>query len=119
MKTAITKKSRKFYHNLWDSYNSIPPTPIVYNRPLIHGKYLEIAPLAGIIFLMNIFWACLLLVGGLLVLYKSADFLVAGSVSLAQSLGVSSLVIGLTVVAMGTSAPEVAASIAAGPTLST
>ncbi len=38
--------------------------------------------------------------------------LVAGAVGLAQWLGISSIVVGLTVVAMGTSAPEVAASIA-------
>jgi len=62
---------------------------------------------------MNIIWACLILAGGLIVLWKSADLLVAGAVGLAQRLGVSSLIIGLTVVAMGTSAPEVAASISA------
>ncbi len=62
---------------------------------------------------MNIFWACVLLVGGLVVLWKSADLLVDGAVGLARQLGISPLVIGLTVVAMGTSAPEVAASIAA------
>jgi cation:H+ antiporter len=46
-------------------------------------------------------------------LWKSADLLVAGAVVLAQRLGVSPLIIGLTIVAMGTSAPEVAASIVA------
>ncbi len=62
---------------------------------------------------MNIVWAIILLAGGLVILWKSADLLVAGAVALAQRLGVSPLVIGLTIVAMGTSAPEVAASIAA------
>jgi cation:H+ antiporter len=62
---------------------------------------------------MNTIWACLLLVGGLAILWKAADLLVAGAVGLAQQLGVSPLIIGLTVVAMGTSAPEVAASITA------
>ncbi|HEW78449.1 MAG TPA: calcium/sodium antiporter [Phycisphaerales bacterium] len=62
---------------------------------------------------MNIFWACLLLVAGLLILWKCAELLVAGAVGLAERLGISQLIIGLTVVAMGTSAPEVAASIAA------
>ena len=62
---------------------------------------------------MNIIWACLLLAGGLIVLWKAADLLVAGAVGLAQQFGVSPLIVGLTVVAMGTSAPEVAASIAA------
>jgi len=64
-------------------------------------------------FEMNIAWACLLLIGGLILLWKAADFLVDGAVALARQLGVSSLVIGLTVIAMGTSAPEVSASIAA------
>jgi cation:H+ antiporter len=62
---------------------------------------------------MNIFWACLLLFGGLVILWKSADWLVDGAVALAQRLGVSPLIIGLTIVAMGTSAPEVAASVVA------
>lgn len=61
---------------------------------------------------MNLVLAIALLTGGLLILWKSADLLVAGAVGLARRLGVSSLVVGLTVVAMGTSAPEVAASIA-------
>ena len=51
---------------------------------------------------MNITWACLLLAGGLAVLWKSADLLVAGAVGLAKHFGVSPLVIGLTVVARGT-----------------
>ncbi len=62
---------------------------------------------------MNIFWACLLLSGGLVILWKSADWLVDGAVALAKGLGVSPLIIGLTIVAMGTSAPEVAASVVA------
>jgi len=64
-------------------------------------------------FEMNTIWAVILLAGGLLILWKAADLLVAGAVGLARRLGISSLVIGLTIVAMGTSAPEVAASIAA------
>jgi len=55
----------------------------------------------------------LLLLGGLLLLWKGADVLVGGAVGLAERLGISQLVVGLTVVAMGTSAPEAAASIAA------
>ena len=47
-----------------------------------------------------------------MILWKCADMLVAGAVSLAVLLGVTPLVVGLTIVAMGTSAPEVAASIA-------
>lgn len=62
---------------------------------------------------MNLPLALIFLAGGLGILWKSADLLVDGAVGLARQLGISSLVIGLTVVAMGTSAPEVAASIAA------
>lgn len=58
-------------------------------------------------------WAALLVLVGLLLLWKGADFLVSGAVGLAERMGVSQLVAGLTVVAMGTSAPEVAAAIAA------
>jgi cation:H+ antiporter len=62
---------------------------------------------------VNLPLAVVFLVVGLALLWKAADFLVSGAVSLANRLGVSPLVIGLTIVAMGTSAPEVAASIAA------
>jgi cation:H+ antiporter len=61
---------------------------------------------------MNIILAVILLIGGLAILWTCAELLVAGAVWLARRLGISSLVIGLTVVAMGTSAPELAASIA-------
>ncbi len=55
--------------------------------------------------------ALICLIFGLFLLFKSADWLVKGAASLAQSFGISQLIVGLTVVAMGTSAPEVAASI--------
>ncbi len=64
-------------------------------------------------FEMNLILAVIFLVGGMVILWKCADFLVAGAVGLAKRLGVSALVVGLTVVAMGTSAPEAAVSIAA------
>jgi len=48
----------------------------------------------------------LLLVIGFVVLIKGADYLVSGASSLAKRLNVSNLVIGLTVVAFGTSTPE-------------
>lgn len=61
---------------------------------------------------MSALWAVISLVFGLVILWKCAELLVTGAVGLAQWLGISSLVVGLTVVAMGTSAPEVAASVA-------
>lgn len=56
----------------------------------------------------------LLLLVGFMLLIKGADFFVDGSSSLARILGIPGFVIGLTVVAMGTSAPEAAVSITAG-----
>jgi len=47
-----------------------------------------------------------LLVGGIGVLYFGAEWLVRGSARLAASLGVSPIVVGLTIVSFGTSAPE-------------
>ncbi|MFC1585307.1 calcium/sodium antiporter [Fibrobacterota bacterium] len=56
----------------------------------------------------------LLLGSGLVLLYLGADWFVKGSSSLAFRFGVPSLVVGLTVVAFGTSAPELAVSVRAG-----
>lgn len=54
-----------------------------------------------------------LTLGGLGLLVLGADWFVAGAAAFARALGVSELVIGLTIVAGGTSLPEVAASLAA------
>lgn len=51
--------------------------------------------------------------GGLVLTIVSARYLVFGAIGLAQDLGMSETVIGLTVVAIGTSMPELAASIVA------
>ena len=56
----------------------------------------------------------LLLLAGFVLLIKGADFFVDGSSSIAGILKVPSVIIGLTIVAMGTSAPEAAVSITAG-----
>ncbi len=55
---------------------------------------------------------CLALVGGLMLLVASSHILVWGAVGLARSFGVSELLIGLTVIAAGTSLPELASAIA-------
>jgi len=53
------------------------------------------------------------LAGGLVVLIIAGDVLVRGSVGIAQRLGIPNLVIGLTIVAFGTSAPELVISLKA------
>ncbi len=58
---------------------------------------------------MSLFWLLI----GMLVLVGSSQILVWGAVNVAQAFGVSDLVIGLTIVAIGTSLPELASSIAA------
>lgn len=55
----------------------------------------------------------LLLIAGFTLLIKGADWFVDGSSSVAAKFGIPQLVIGLTIVAMGTSAPEAAVSITA------
>ncbi len=50
---------------------------------------------------------------GVVLLYFGAEFLVKGAASVAQRLGLTPLVIGLTVVAFGTSAPELVVSVGA------
>lgn len=57
--------------------------------------------------------AMIRLVSGLILLIVASRILVWGAVELARNFGVSDLIIGLTVVAVGTSLPELAASIAA------
>jgi cation:H+ antiporter len=54
-----------------------------------------------------------LLLVGFVLLLKGADFFVEGSSSVAKALKVPSIIIGLTIVAMGTSLPELAVSVTA------
>lgn len=60
---------------------------------------------------MNIFLAIIALVGGFVLLIKGADWFVEGSSSVAKLLKVPTIIIGLTVVAFGTSLPEASVSI--------
>lgn len=55
----------------------------------------------------------LLIIAGIILLYIGAEGLVRGSASLATRVGVSPLIAGLTVVAFGTSAPELSVSVSA------
>ncbi|MCI9412469.1 MAG: calcium/sodium antiporter [Eubacterium sp.] len=58
----------------------------------------------------------LLLIVGFVLLIKGADFFVEGSASIARKLRVPSLIVGMTIVAMGTSLPECSVSINASMT---
>ena len=62
---------------------------------------------------MEMIFSLLLLVVGFVMLVKGADWFVDGASGIAARLGIPQLVIGLTIVAMGTSAPEAAVSITA------
>ncbi len=62
---------------------------------------------------MNILFSLFLVIIGFVFLIKGADFFVDGSSSVAKKLQVPSIIIGLTIVAMGTSLPECAVSITA------
>ncbi|MBE5940628.1 MAG: calcium/sodium antiporter [Lachnospiraceae bacterium] len=60
-----------------------------------------------------IFLQILFLAVGFLMLVKGADWFVDGTSGLARKMGIPQLVVGLTIVAMGTSAPEAAVSVSA------
>ena len=62
---------------------------------------------------MEMLISLLLLTAGFVLLVKGADWFVDGTSSIAARLGIPQLVIGLTIVAMGTSAPEAAVSVTA------
>ena len=59
----------------------------------------------------NMFLNWLLLIIGMILLIKGADFFVSGASKIAKALRIPSLIIGLTLVSIGTSAPEASVSI--------
>ena len=62
---------------------------------------------------MQIVFALVALVVGFVLLVKGADWFVEGSAGIANKFGIPQIVIGLTIVAMGTSMPEAAVRISA------
>ena len=56
-------------------------------------------------------WQIVLLAVGMILLIKGADYFVDGSSKIAKALHIPSLIIGLTLVSMGTSAPELSVRI--------
>ena len=63
---------------------------------------------------MQSFFSILMLIIGFFLLIKCADLFVDGSSSIAKTLKIPSILVGLTIVSMGTSAPELAVSASAG-----
>ena len=57
------------------------------------------------------FWDFVLLIVGMVLLIKGADFFVDGASKIAKAFHIPSLIIGLTLVSMGTSAPELSVSL--------
>lgn len=67
---------------------------------------------------MNVTINLLLVIVGFIMLIKGADLLVNGASSMAKRFNVSDIAIGLTIVAMGTSAPELVVNLISGTVLS-
>lgn len=78
-------------------------------RASIQAAYTENEQEEAMSLKASLFW----IIGGLTLLILSSQLLVWGATTVASHFGVSDLIIGLTIVAVGTSLPEVAASIAA------
>ncbi|MGC7559468.1 calcium/sodium antiporter [Pasteurella sp. PK-2025] len=78
-------------------------------RASIQAAYAEESETESMSLKASILW----IIGGLLLLIISSQLLVWGATQIAQHFGVSDLIIGLTIVAVGTSLPEIAASIVA------
>ena len=60
-----------------------------------------------------LWWAILKVIGGLAILITSCDFFIDNAIVVAKSFGVSDAFISITLIACGTSLPELAASLAA------
>ena len=88
---------------VWDALHARPDDPL--SQELVAELEQDLPPT------MSTGRALMWFLIGLVVLVASSRMLVWGAVNIAHALGVSDLVIGLTIVALGTSLPELAASI--------
>lgn len=86
---------------------------IMQSRREQQANALAAAPAVGEAGKRNLPMQLLLIAAGLGLLVQGSNWLVDASIALAKSIGVSDLVIGLTIVAAGTSMPEVATSVMA------
>lgn len=90
----------------WLAWSSIKKSTIPNNDKYDSGVSEDVPE--GVSNYKAIFW----LICGLVLLLVSSNYLVDSAVFIAQYFGISDLVIGLTIIAIGTSLPELAASIA-------
>ncbi|MAM87021.1 calcium/sodium antiporter [Allohahella sp. A8] len=105
MAYSIVSAMKKARQDRKDQEDSVIHTSAVADDGvvIVDGKAIELSRRAAL------WW----LVLGLVLLTASSRVVVYGAVSLATSFGVSDVIVGLTVVAVGTSLPELAAAIAA------
>lgn len=80
---------------------------------IFFDKTEEVKSTEEIVKIKNLALTISIIIGSLFVLILSSNLFIKGATQLAQNLGVSDLIIGLTIVAVGTSLPEFASSIAA------
>lgn len=96
-------------YDLWAGFALVATLPIVL-RQIVRDE-VQITPETEIAEL-SLQMSLILTVGGLLILLSGSKILVWGATDIARYFGVSELIIGLTIVAVGTSLPELAASVA-------
>lgn len=96
--------------SFWDSIALLVGLGLFLTRMYTHVHQPDINDEAPVIPEMSAGKAWLMFAIGLLILIGSSRALVYSAVNIATSLGVSELIIGLTIVAIGTSLPELAAS---------
>lgn len=88
---------------------------VVYNLQAATGTDGEAdgSPDDGLPEARSVWWELFLVGGGVVGMVLGAHFLVDGAITVAETFGVSPIVIGLTIVAVGTSLPELATSVVA------
>jgi cation:H+ antiporter len=86
---------------------------MLWHRPEVYGRRSGYGREARQKHPVDMLWHTLTLLAGLAILSGGGEALVRGATLLARACGISSLVVGLTVVAFGTSAPELAVSLVA------
>ena len=69
--------------------------------------------MSGLLINLNIVILVIILIVAIVLLSKSADFLVKSAVAFSRSIGISEIIIGATIVSLGTTLPEFTSSIIA------